>query len=151
MSVFRVMRAIDRVHPKPKGPLPPPELYDSDNSGPKPERPALVAIGTVIDAVPVTGLVENFSSMPRIAPPPLGSVIEGMAARAADGLGSDADGAIIDPGALDAAGVASMGSRGIVRCSWGPESTTNSPGIGWRLCHTIDLFVHRCSASLECD
>src|SRR5215467_6882744 len=30
-------------------------------------------MGTLSDPVPVTGLVENFSPMPRIAPPPLGS------------------------------------------------------------------------------
>src|SRR5215510_11898765 len=30
-------------------------------------------MGTVNEAVPVARLVENFSSMPRIAPPPLGS------------------------------------------------------------------------------
>ena len=36
-----------------------------------------VAIGTDIDPVPVTGLAANFSPIPRIAPPPLGSTIDG--------------------------------------------------------------------------
>src|SRR6266567_535012 len=69
----------ERVHPKPKGPLPEPESYESDNCGPKPERPGLVAIGTLIDPVPVTGLAANFSPMPRMAPPPFGRLIVGEA------------------------------------------------------------------------
>jgi hypothetical protein len=36
-----------------------------------------VAIGTNIEQVPVTGLAANFSPIPRMAPPPLGSEIEG--------------------------------------------------------------------------
>ena len=36
-------------------------------------------MGTVIEPVPVTGLAVNFSPMPRIAPPPLGSEMEGAA------------------------------------------------------------------------
>jgi hypothetical protein len=38
-----------------------------------------VAIGKVIAPLPVTGLAANFSPIPRIAPPPLGSVIAGAA------------------------------------------------------------------------
>ena len=38
--------------------------------GPNPERPGLAEMGTDNDPVPVTGLAANFSSMPRIAPPP---------------------------------------------------------------------------------
>src|SRR5215204_3511563 len=34
-------------------------------------------MGTLIEPVPVTGLAENFSPMPRMAPPPLGSDIAG--------------------------------------------------------------------------
>lgn len=34
-------------------------------------------MGTVSEPVPVTGFALNFSPMPRIAPPPLGSVIAG--------------------------------------------------------------------------
>src|SRR5258708_11174256 len=34
-------------------------------------------MGTVSDPVPVTGLAANFSPMPRMAPPPLGSEREG--------------------------------------------------------------------------
>ena len=40
--------------------------------GPKPDRPGLVAIGTDIEPVPLTGFAANFSPIPRIAPPPLG-------------------------------------------------------------------------------
>ena len=36
-----------------------------------------MAMGTVIEPVPVTGLAANFSPMPRIAPPPLGNEIAG--------------------------------------------------------------------------
>src|SRR5438876_11331349 len=71
------MAGSDRLHPKPKVPLPDPESYASESCGPKPERPGLVASGTVIVPVPVTGLAANFSPMPRIAPPPLGSEITG--------------------------------------------------------------------------
>src|SRR5215218_7143695 len=34
-------------------------------------------MGTVMEPLPVTGLAENFSPMPRMAPPPLGSDIVG--------------------------------------------------------------------------
>jgi hypothetical protein len=34
-------------------------------------------MGTVIEPVPVTGLAANFSPIPRMAPPPLGSEMEG--------------------------------------------------------------------------
>jgi hypothetical protein len=36
-----------------------------------------VAIGTVIEPVPVTGFAANFSPMPRIAPPPFGNWMDG--------------------------------------------------------------------------
>src|SRR5262245_1253462 len=72
LSVFREMTGTDKLQPNPNGPLPAPESYASDNWGPKPERPGLVAIGTVNEAVPVAGLTLNFSPIPRIAPPPLG-------------------------------------------------------------------------------
>lgn len=45
----------------------------SASCGPKRLRPGEVAIGTNIEAVPVTGLTESFSPIPRIAPPPFGS------------------------------------------------------------------------------
>ena len=35
-------------------------------------------MGSVIDAVPVTGLAPNFSPMPWIAPPPFGNAIDGI-------------------------------------------------------------------------
>jgi len=38
-----------------------------------------VAIGTVSDAVPLTGLAPNFSPMPRMAPPPWGRATDGAA------------------------------------------------------------------------
>src|SRR4249920_4210989 len=66
------MDGSERLQPKPNGPLPAPESYESDSCGPKPERPGLVAIGTDIEPVPVTGFAANFSPIPRIAPPPLG-------------------------------------------------------------------------------
>jgi hypothetical protein len=58
-------------------PLPAPASYESESCGPKPERPGEVAIGTCIEPVPITGLAANFSTMPRIGPPPLGSAIAG--------------------------------------------------------------------------
>src|SRR5205814_10360713 len=77
LSVFRVMEGSERLQPKPNGPLPAPESYESESCGPKPDRPGLVAMGTLIDPVPVTGFAANFSPMPRIAPPLLGREIEG--------------------------------------------------------------------------
>jgi hypothetical protein len=73
LSVFRVIAGRERLQPKPKGPLPFPVSYESDNEGPNPLRPGLVAIGMLIEPVPVTGFAANFSPMPLIAPPPLGS------------------------------------------------------------------------------
>src|SRR5206468_1533511 len=75
--VLRVIDGSERLQPKPNGPLPAPESCESESCGPKPERPGLVAIGTVIEPVPVTGLAANFSPIPRIAPPPLGREIDG--------------------------------------------------------------------------
>jgi len=71
------MEGSERFQPRPKGPLPAPESYDNDSWGPKPERPGLVAMGTDIEPVPVTGFAANFSPMPRMAPPPFGSEIAG--------------------------------------------------------------------------
>jgi hypothetical protein len=71
------MDSIERFQPKPNGPLPEPESYESDREGPNPERPGLVKMGTLTDAVPVTGFAPNFSPIPRIAPPPFGRDIEG--------------------------------------------------------------------------
>jgi hypothetical protein len=42
-------------------------------------------MGTLIEPVPVTGFAANFSPMPRMAPPPLGSSTVG-AATMNDGL-----------------------------------------------------------------
>ena len=55
--------------------------------------PGLVAIGTVIEPVPVTGFAANFSPMPRIAPPPLGREILG----AANGVPSFGDCVLVSP------------------------------------------------------
>src|ERR1044071_3958951 len=77
LSVFRVIAGSDRFHPKPNGPFPPPESYDSANCGAKPDLPGETAMGTAIEPVPVTGLAANFSPMPRMAPPPLGKDIDG--------------------------------------------------------------------------
>src|SRR5438067_515085 len=79
LSVLRVIDGSERLQPKPKGPFPAPESYESESCGPNPDRPGLVAIGTLIDPVPVTGLAANFSPMPRMAPPPLGRLIAGKA------------------------------------------------------------------------
>ena len=79
LSVFRVIEGSERLQPKPNGPLPAPESYESESCGPKPERPGLVAIGTLIEPVPVTGFAANFSPIPRIAPPPFGRDIDGAA------------------------------------------------------------------------
>src|SRR5215208_5558801 len=68
-----------RLQPNPNAPFPEPESYESENCGPKPERPGDVKIGTVRDPVPVTGLAANFSPMPRIAPPPFGNATTGGA------------------------------------------------------------------------
>src|SRR6266699_3694043 len=77
LSVLRVIAGRERFQPRPKGPLPAPESYESESCGPKPERPGLVAMGTVMEPVPVTWLAPNFSPMPRIAPPPFGREMEG--------------------------------------------------------------------------
>src|SRR5690349_11315714 len=77
LSVLRVIDGRDRLQPKPNAPLPAPESYERESCGPNPDRPGLVAIGTDIEPVPVTGFAANFSPIPRMAPPPLGSVIPG--------------------------------------------------------------------------
>ena len=50
------MDGSERLQPKPKGPLPDPESYESESCGLKPERPGVVKIGTLRELVPVTGL-----------------------------------------------------------------------------------------------
>src|SRR5260370_41973223 len=77
LSVLRVIAGRERLQPKPNGPLPAPESYESGNCGPKPDRPGLVAIVTAIEPVPLARLTPNFSPRLRIAPPPLGSVSVG--------------------------------------------------------------------------
>ena len=44
------------------------------------DRPGVDTSGTDKEHVPVDGLTENFSLMPRIAPPPLGTDTEGSGA-----------------------------------------------------------------------
>src|SRR5438309_5309978 len=65
------------LQPIPKTPFPAPESYDRESCGPKPEREALTATGTVSEPVPIIMLVVNFSPIPRIAPPPFGREIAG--------------------------------------------------------------------------
>jgi hypothetical protein len=65
--------------------LPEPESYESASCGPNPLRPGDVKIGTDMEPVPVLGLVVNVSSMPRMAPPPVGSVIAGGVTRKLSG------------------------------------------------------------------
>lgn len=57
-------------------PLPAPELYERVKEG---EAPLVGEKGSGMEnpAVPLTAFTENFSSMPLIAPPPLGKDIEG--------------------------------------------------------------------------
>lgn len=57
-----------------------------------PPRPWDIAIGTLNEAVPVEGFTENFSSIPRIAPPPLGSDSVGAIGTALDVLAVLLDG-----------------------------------------------------------
>src|SRR5580704_674978 len=77
LSVFRTIDGGERCQPIPKAPLPEPDSYVSCRAGPKPPRPGDMATGTWSEKVPVQALVENFSPMPRIAPPPEGSVSAG--------------------------------------------------------------------------
>ena len=70
-----------RLHPSLKGPLPEPKSYERVSCGPTPDRPGDVGIATVIEPVPMTGLAPDFSPIPRMAPPPLGSEIDGGRAR----------------------------------------------------------------------
>src|SRR5882672_6722512 len=71
------MAGMDKLQPSPKPPLPEPESYESDSAGPNPPLPGVVAIGIVVEPVPVTGLAANFSPIPRMAPPPLGMLMAG--------------------------------------------------------------------------
>jgi hypothetical protein len=66
-----------RCHPKPNGPFPDPESYERESDGLKSLLGALMGIGTSVPPVPFIVLTENFSPMPRIAPPPFGRLIEG--------------------------------------------------------------------------
>src|SRR6266480_5019298 len=91
LSVLRVMAGSVRCQPKPKAPLPAPESYERESCGPKSERPGLVAMGTVMEPVPVTGLAANFSPMLRIAPPPLGKEIVGGRSRFMSDASCEAD------------------------------------------------------------
>src|SRR5689334_2233175 len=65
------------LQPIPNGPLPRPESYDNDSPGSKSDRDGLSPSGTDSEAVPLAGLVSNFSPRPRIAPPPFGSDRDG--------------------------------------------------------------------------
>src|SRR6266498_4633592 len=64
LSVWRVMQGREMLQPKPNGPFAAPESYESESCGPEPDRLGLVAMGIVIDPVPVTGSAANFSPMP---------------------------------------------------------------------------------------
>src|SRR6185437_13302958 len=77
LDVFLVIDAIESVQPRPKGPLPPPESYLSSRLGANPCRPGETEIGTERDAAPVGCPTVSFSSIPRIAPPPVGREIRG--------------------------------------------------------------------------
>src|SRR5437762_656857 len=79
------MAGRERFQPRPKDPLPAPESYERKSCGPNPERPGLTAMGTLKEPVPSAGLAANFSPMPRIAPPPLGSDNAGAEKRSSFG------------------------------------------------------------------
>jgi len=70
-------------------PWPAPESYESDSSGPNPARIGFVAIGTLIDAVPVTGVATTFSPIPRSLPPSWGNETRGAPTENALGEGPD--------------------------------------------------------------
>src|SRR5271170_7921896 len=76
-EVLRVICGNETLQPRPKGPFPAPELYARLSFGPKPLRPGDTNTPSVNDAVPVARFTASFSSMPLIAPPPLGSETEG--------------------------------------------------------------------------
>ena len=77
LSVFRRIDDVESDQPIPKGPFPEPESYDKLSCTPLPFLPGLVTTGTSKLAVPVAGLTENFSPMPRIDPPALGRETDG--------------------------------------------------------------------------
>lgn len=79
LSVLRVIDGEDRLHPTPNGPFPLPESYDKEICGVNPDLAGLRGTAIERDPVPVRALVENFSPMPRMAPPPFGSEICGGA------------------------------------------------------------------------
>src|SRR5947209_7588365 len=81
LSVLRVIEGKSGRQPKPNGPLPTPESYDSASWGPNPERPGEVKRGTVREPVPITGSTPYFSPIPLIAPPPLGRLKGGREER----------------------------------------------------------------------
>jgi hypothetical protein len=108
LSVFRVIEGSDKVQPNPNGQLPAPESYERESCGPNPERPGLVATGTVIDPVPVTGLAANFSPMLRIAPPPFGRLIAG-------GAGAELSSAAL-PFAPDTNWLGALTSQPVINC-----------------------------------
>lgn len=111
LSVFRVIDGSSTLQPRPNGVLPAPESYDSASWGPKPERPGLAGRGMVSDPVPVTGLAETFSPIPRTAPPPLGSVTAGGAGTPAGAPGARACDPV--PGALEPPGGSGPCSSGL--------------------------------------
>src|SRR5262249_41991950 len=86
--------------PRPNGPFPAPESYDRDSCGPKPPRPGDVKTGIESAHDPVAALTDCFSPIPRMAPPPLGSVSAGGSANGANGADEDASkaGAGLDRG-----------------------------------------------------
>jgi len=60
----------------PKTPFPEPESYAKSKAGEAP-RAGETGRGMENEAVPLTAFTENFSSMPFMAPPPFGRVMEG--------------------------------------------------------------------------
>src|SRR5882757_9809071 len=77
LSVLREIAGMDILHPRPNSLFPDPELYDSCRDGTFSLRAGAEGRGMLRAPVPLTAFTENFSSMPLIAPPPLGRVTEG--------------------------------------------------------------------------
>ena len=113
LSVLRTIEGNDRLQPKPNGPFPEPESYDSESCGPNPDRPGLVPIGTDIVPVPVTALAYG-QALFGSTPTPWGDVpgLRADAATANPILGADA----LEP-LLDQAHAASAGLFCLVRTS----------------------------------
>src|SRR5262249_34676122 len=90
--------------PSPTTLFPAPLSYDRRSGGAVPLRAGVSGRGSDSESVPFAALTANFSSMPLIAPPPLGSEIEGAPSW---NFGSSPP----EPSSGDAAGESAEGER----------------------------------------